>query len=719
MMKNIQPEPVREARSFCRMCIAACGVVLTIDQGRIAAIRGDREHPISKGYACFKGLQAVDAHHGASRQLHTLGRAADGAMQRVDTEAALDDIAARLAAIVNRDGPDAVALFRGTAAFHTSTAFRMHGEFLRALGSSSLYTTLTIDQSAKYIAAGRLGSWHAGQVHIDDAEVLLVFGCNPLVSHSAGGMLVSDPTRRLKEARARGLKLIVVDPRQTETAHHADIFLQPLPGQDHVIAAGLLRLILEAGRHDAAFCAQHVEGLEALRRAVAPFTPDEVASRAGIDAGALRAAADMFAVASRRGAVITGTGTSMAPRSNLAEHLIQCLDVVCGHFKRTGEAMPHRDPLQPPVTWHADVVAPTRPWDALPPSRIRGVGQLYGEKRTATLADEILTPGPGQIKALIVDGANIANSVPETARMLQALRSLELLVVIDPHLSTTAEEAHYVFSPKLQYERDDLPLTLGRPLYSDAWTQFAPAAIAPPAGSDVIDDWQVFFALARRLGLKMQYGGQPLSLDRLPTSEELLARGLERATVTLEAIKQHPGFIWDRRDQPAIVQPARPQAGRFAVAPPDVVAELGEVAAEPLAQPEADATVKAAFNLIVRRMRDVNGSIGMETASIRQRNPYNPLHMNPADLERLGLAAGQRVHIRAQYGDIIGIVKPDATLRGGVVSMSHNWGRADNEPASYERHGASTNLLVRNDRVFEAINAMPRMSAIPVTIQAY
>ncbi|UUZ73989.1 molybdopterin-dependent oxidoreductase [Polaromonas sp. P1(28)-8] len=223
-MNGTPADSPHEARSFCRMCIAACGVVLTIDQGCITAIRGDRDHPISKGYACFKGLQAVEAHHGAARQLHTLRRTVDGAMQRVDTEQALDDIVARLAAIIARDGPDAVALFRGTAAFHNSTAFRMHGEFLRALGSSSLYTTLTIDQSAKYIAAGRLGSWHAGQVHVDDAGVLLVFGCNPLVSHSAGGMLVSDPTRRLKAARARGLKLIVVDPRQTETAHHADIF---------------------------------------------------------------------------------------------------------------------------------------------------------------------------------------------------------------------------------------------------------------------------------------------------------------------------------------------------------------------------------------------------------------------------------------------------------------------------------------------------------------
>ncbi len=706
-----------EAKSFCRLCIAACGMVLTVaDKRTIIGIRGDRDHPISQGYACFKGLQAADAHHGATRQLHTLRRAPDGALQRVATELALDEVAARLAVIAARDGPGAVALFRGTAGFHNSAAFRMHGEFLRALGSASLYTTLTIDQSAKYIAAGRLGAWQAGQVHVDDAEVLLVFGCNPLVSHSAGGMLVSDPVRRLKRARARGLKLIVVDPRESETARQADVFLQPVPGQDAAIAAGLLRLILDAGLHDAAFCAEHVDGLQALRLAVDAFTPEAVEQRAGISAAALRAAARLFAGPGRRGAVITGTGTDMAPRSNLAEHLIQCLDVVCGHFKRAGERMRHHDPLQPPRTWHAEVVAPTRPWDALPASRIRGVGHLYGEKLTATLADEILTPGPGQIKALIVDGANIANSVPDKARMREALRSLELLVVIDPHLTPTAEQAHYLFSPKLQYERDDLPLTLGRPLYPDAWTQFAPAAIAPPAGSDVIDDWAVFFGLAQRLGLALEYGGLPLDMSRLPTSEQLLTLGLHQAAISMADIKQQPDFIWDGRGEATVVQPARPQAGRFAVAPADVVAELGELAAE---HSNNDETVAVnAFHLIVRRMRDVNGSIGLHTEAIRRRNPHNPLQMNPADLARLNLEAGQRVRISSQHDAIVAVVKPDSTLRCGVASMSHNWGAAGNEASDYERHGASTNLLIRVDQGFEAINAMPQMSAIPVVIEA-
>lgn len=705
---------MRTAKSFCRVCIAACGVELTIDGQRIVGIRGDRSHPISAGYACFKGLQAADAHHGATRQLHTLRRNGAGRFERFGTEAALDEIAARLQAITARDGADAVALFRGTAGFHTSTAFRMHGAFLAALGSSSLYTTLTIDQSAKYVAAGRLGSWQAGQCHFDALDTAIVFGCNPLVSHSAGGMLVSDPTRRLKHAKARGLKLIVVDPRCTETARQADIFLQPLPGEDVSIAAGLLHVIFDEGLYDDAFCAAHVEGLQALQRAVDPFTPARVAARAGIDAQALRAAARAFAAPSRKGAVITGTGTDMAPRSNLAEHLIQCLDVVCGHFKRAGDRMPNPDPLQPPMEWFAEVTPPQRPWDAAPPSRIRGVGDLYGERLTATLAEEILTPGPQQIKALIVDGANPVNSIPDKSKILAAMRSLELLVVIDPHMTPTAEQAHYVFAPKLQYERDDLPLTLGKPLYADAWTQYAPAVIVPPDGSDVIDDWYVFWSLARRLRLPLTIGGAAVDMHHAPTSEDLLAMGLNGSAVTLEMLKACPGHLLQCRGEDVVVQSARPGAGRFVVLPPDVRDELAEVAGEP----PCSALARYPFRLASRRMRDFNGSIGLQVAPIRARNPFNPLYMAPADLLRLGLAPGDRVHVQAEHGAIVAIVKPDAALREGVVSMSHNWGGADNDPAHYERDGSSTNVLVRSDIGFEAINAMPRMSAIPVAIMA-
>jgi anaerobic selenocysteine-containing dehydrogenase len=702
---------MREARSFCRTCIAGCGVILTIDdEGQIASMRGDREHPISEGYVCFKGLQARSSHHGPTRLLNPLKR--DGeAFAQIAPERAFDEIAARLRVILDRDGAQAIGLFRGTGSFHTTTAFAMHGSFLQALGSSQLFTTLTIDQSAKMVAAGRLGSWHAGKQHIETLDIAMIFGNNPLISHSAGGLLLSAPVKRLRQAKSRGMRLVVIDPRRTETAQYADLFIQPYPGEDSSIAAGILRVILSEGWHDAEFCDHHVTGLPALRRAIEPFTPTYVAARAGIRAEDLIRAARMFSLESRHGTIVTGTGPNMAPHSNLAEHLCQCIDVVCGRFKRPGDRMPNPDLLMPKSEWYAEVVPPSRPWERVPPSRIRGAGNLFGERLTGTLADEILTTGPGQIKALIVNGANIANSVPGKERMLEALRSLELLVVIDPQLTATASLAHYVIPTTLQYERADVPITLGFPLYLDAWTQYTPPIVEPPKSAQVVDDWMVFWSLAGRLGLKLRYAGSPLDMQDPPSSEALLRLGMANASVTLDELKRRPNGIWWDPQQINIVKPARPGAtDRFTVAPGDVLQEIASVLAEPTRGADF------AFTLAVRRSRDLNGSIGHQTPTIRRRNPHNPLYMNPEDMAQLDIAANDWVQVSSAAGCISAIAASDSAVRRGVVSMSHNWGHLGNSAAEYALYGASTNFLTRADVDCESINAMPRMSAIPVNV---
>jgi anaerobic selenocysteine-containing dehydrogenase len=674
-------------------------------------MRGDRHHPISDGYVCFKGLQGRSSHHGPTRLLNPLKRHPDGSTAPLKMEQAFDEISAKLQVILQREGPEAIGLFRGTAAFHSTTAFAIHGGFLRALGSPQLFTTLTIDQSAKMIAAGRLGSWHAGVEHIDVCEVAMIFGSNPLISHSAGNLLLSAPVKRLKKAKARGMKLIVIDPRRSETAQYADLFIQPYPGEDSSIAAAIVRIILSEGWHDAQFCDRYVDGLDELRQAVAPFTPDYVANRAGVEADDLRRAARLFSIESRHGVMVTGTGPNMAPHSNLAEHLAQTIAVVCGRFKRAGDRMPNPDPLLPKSEWYAEVVPAQRPWDAFPPSRIRGVGNLFGERLTATLADEVLTPGKGQIKALIVDGANIANSVPDKAKMIEALRSLELLVVIDPHMTATATLAHYVLPTTLQYERPDIPITLGFPLYLDAWSQYTPAIVKPPQHADVADDWYVFWSLAKRLGLQLDYAGVPLDMDKPPASEDLLRLSMRSATITLDELKARPDGIWCEPQAGEVVRPARCGAnGRFTVAPDDVRREVSSVLDE---RPRA---AGFAFRLAVRRSRDLNGSIGHQTPSVRDRNPYNPLYLNPQDMERLHIRTGDWVEITSEAGSIVAIAAADAALRKGVVSMSHNWGELSNDPQQYRRHGASTNFLIHNAEVYESINAMPRMSAIPVNV---
>ena len=534
-MKSANVGSEREAKSFCRICLGGCGMHLTVDAtGKITHIRGDEAHPVSKGYACFKGVQAAEAHHGPTRLLRPLKRRADGSFEEIGLETALDEIAERLRPYYDRGERDAIGLYNGNGASMSSAAHGMFFSFMPSLGSNAHYTTLTIDQSAKSVSFERLGGWPAGVHGIDQSDVSLIFGANPLVSHALVGFLYADPARRLKSAKARGLKLIVVDPRRTDTARHADLALQPIPGQDAAIAGGLIRLIMDEGWGDADFTDRFVtaEGMAALRAAVDPLTEDCVERRAGLASGQLRAAAEMFARDNERGAAYTATGPSMSPHSNLAQHLIDCLNIVCGRFLRAGDPFTV-NMIVPPYAVYEEVISPPRSWNDIPLGRIRGVGRLAGERLTATLADEILTPGEGALRCLFVAGANPMSSLPDTVRMGQAMQALDLLVVIDPHMTATAKQADYILPPTLQYERPDLPISLpGFALTTENWSQYTPAIIDPPHGSDLCEDWYPFWAIATRLGFAIDYLGKgPLDINRAPTTEELLAIRLQDARI--------------------------------------------------------------------------------------------------------------------------------------------------------------------------------------------
>jgi anaerobic selenocysteine-containing dehydrogenase len=709
-----------EVKSYCRICIGACGMVLTLDQNRrIVTIRGDKDHPASGGYVCVKGLQAPEAHNGAARILNPLKRMADGTFQRIGLEQALDEIAEHLRRIIERDGPEAVAGFRGTQSGLNSTAYHMLPEWLKAIGSPSFFSTMTVDQSAKWVTVERLGAWAAGRHPFHSSDVLMVFGANPLVSISGVGIDTVNVAKRMKEAKARGMKLVVIDPRLTETARHADLFLQPYPGEDTAIAAGLIRIILSEGWEDREFCARYADNLEGLRRAVQPFNAEYVERRAGIAGGKLREAAQMFAWPAKRGAAISGTGPNMSPHSNLAEHLIECLNVVCGRYARAGERMPNPGVLSPRRPRRARVIAPRRSWEKGHRSRIRGVGMLFGEMMSGILADEILLPGKGQIKALIVDGGNPVNSLPDQRKTVAALNTLELLVTIDPIMSNTAKLSHYVIPPRLQYERADLPTTRDYEtlFFHMPFSQYAAPIAEPPPGSEVVDDWCVFWELAHRLGRTIVFDGVPLDMSRPPATGDLIAIVTRNSQVPLDEIKKYPGGkIFDV--EPQYVEPAGNAAGRFAVLPPDVEEELAAVAAEHFDPSGAAISNGRRFThrLSVRRMREVSNTMYREIPAIHRRRPYNPAWMNPRDLAAMGFAAGDRVEIVSDHGRIAAIVQDDETVRPGVVSMSHGWGALPDEAADCAEHGSSTSLLVSSERDYDAINAMPRQSAIPVNI---
>ncbi|WP_340314023.1 molybdopterin-containing oxidoreductase family protein [Rhizorhabdus argentea] len=714
---------LREAISFCRTCTGGCGVRLTIDQDdRIVSIRGDRDNRLTAGFACFKGLQAEEAHHGEKRLLRPMKRMPDGSFRHIALEDALREISERLGSIVDQDGADAVAVFCGNGANMNAPTTSAQRDFLAAIGSRQYFTSITIDQPSKFVSVGRMGAWLPGLQAFDDMDICLLIGINPLVSLGAPGILSFDPVKQLKQAKARGLKLIVIDPRKTETAQFADLALQPLPGQDAAIAGGILRIILEEGWEDKEFCARFVDpdSLARLRKAIAPLTEEHVEARAGLLPGQLRVVAEMFGRDGRTGAAYAGTGTDMAPFSNLAQQMVDCLNVICGRFLRAGDAIHAVDAVIPRYPIHERVIPPTRPWDQDGPSRIRGVNNFFGERCSGTLAEEILTPGEGQIRALIVDGGNPLTSLPDQQSAHKALASLELLVSIDPWETPTTRLAHYVLPPTMQFERHDIQFHLkpGYAFWPGAWGIYTPPVISPPAGSEVVDDWYVFWSLAARLGHQLTFNGrQKLSSERPPTAEELISIYLADAQYTLDDLKDHPhGLMLDMDG--VVVQPALDgDIGRFDVMAPDVAEEMERFLHSAAAEGGWRRDGKTYDYLVTtRRHRDFFNSTGVNIHSILARSPNNPAFFNPADLVAMDIAAGDLIELESAHGRVRAVAGVDPDLRAGVISMSHGWGGLPDEEEDPALRGSAVNRLIDADRNFEAICAMPHMSAIPVNV---
>lgn len=700
--------------SFCRICMGSCGTIVTLDEDRrMTGIRADRDDPQTLGFACFKGLRAAEAHNHAERILHPLKKMPDGSFARIGIEQALDEIAAKLRTIIDETGPLSVAGYKGGGAFFTGSAVMMLNDWLRSVGSPKCYSSFTIDQSAKMVAAGRLGIWQGGKIPAHRADLMMLVGTNPVVSVNPP-FDTRNPVKRMKAARERGMKLIVIDPRHSETANFADLVVQPLPGEDVTLIAGILNVILSENWHDAEFCAAYVEGLDELRTAVAPFTPAYVSARADVPAEQVIAAARMFALECETGIAGSSTGPDMGPYSNLAEHLLETLNIVCGRMNREGDRVDNPGMVLPRYPRLAQVLPAPRWWDQGPKSRIGGYGMMADEMMTGVMADEILEPGDGRVRALIVHGGNPASSVPDQRHMVAALRNLDILVCIEPTMGATARLADYILPPFMQYERPDLPIwPYEYMLYPDEpYMRYTPAVAEPPEGAELVHDAQVFWGLAKRLGITLTYLGEPLPMDEEPSVDDLLAIVTRHVPGGLDALKAAPrGLVDDSAEQ--VVEPAEAGSdGRFTVIPSDVRDEIAAVLAEDF----ADASRH--HRLAVRRLREVFNSVGRDLPTTRKRVPYNLAFVNPADLADIGVVDGDEVEIESDRGVIMAVAEGDPTLRRRVVSIAHGFGGLPDEGGNegYYQQGVSTNLLLDAKRR-EAINAMPQMTGIHISLR--
>ena len=699
--------------TFCRFCHASCPIEVDLQGGQAVAIRGVPEDPIFAGYTCIKGRQIPEQMTHPQRLLKSLRRRPDGTFEELSSSEAMDEIATQLRRIIDTYGPRSVASYTGTGGYQNSLAVPAARAFHQGFDSPSFYTSVTIDQPAKSTAPFRVGIWEAGYQDFSNADVLLAIGYNPMVSSFSpvGGLQGTNPYVVLREAKNRGMKLIVIDPRRTEFATQADIHLAPKPGEDPTLMAGILKVVIDEGLFDHEFCDLWVSDLAQLADAVSTFTLDYVSARCDVPADDIVAAARMFATA-QRGTSGTGTGPSMAPHSSLTEHLSIALNTICGRVNREGDSLESGYFLYPETPRRAQVHAARTPATGAP-SRMRNLRGIRGEMLTTTLAEEILTPGDGQVRALIVSGGNPVVAWPDQELTVAAMKDLELLVVVDHRMSATAEFADYVIAPTLSLERADVPHLMDR-WFRAPYTNYTDA-ITERAG-DVLNEWEVFWELSKRLGYPLPLAGGDTPMDERPSDDAMIDLAYAGSRMPMDEVRANRRVV--HPDKAMIVSAADPTCtAKFTVAPDDIVAELGEV------HVEGDSAVALGvdpslypFRLVSRRLKHVLNSYGSSLSVLGAKGTSNSAYMNPQDMLDHQLVEGDLIEIFSPRASVHGLVEAAPDVRRGVISMAHSWGGSSLTDEKVRDIGSPTSRLVSVDKGYDRINGMVVQSAIPVRI---
>ena len=716
--------------SICRICPSYCPILVTVEDGRAVDVKGDPRAPLYDGYTCPKGRALPAQHNAGTRLFSSLKRNSDGSHEAIASETAMDEIAVKLREIIEKYGPRAVALYMGTGQCTFPEVGAIASGWMKSIGSPMIFSANTIDKPGAQLAQAAHGMWSAWHPPFETADTWIVVGLNPIISKS-GGFPPNNPGRRLKDAIRRGMKLVVIDPRLTETAKRAHIHLRVRPGQDPAVLAALINVIVREELYDRAFIAENVTGFDALAGAVTPFTPESVAEWAGVSATDLIETARLFA-GSRNAGIGSGIGPSFSLTGTLTDYLILCLYSLCGFWSREGDACQKPNVLLPAFTPRAEAKSPYPGWGYDRKLRVRGLGLSASGWPTAALAEEILLDGDGQIRALLCLGGNPMMAWPDQKLAMKALQSLDLLVTNDWEMSATARLSHYVIAPKLSLESPNTSAILESFKYighnrgiDGPYARYTPKIVDPPPGSDLIEDWELYYGLAKRIGgpldVTMTYGGEhaeapphtfTIDLDHKPSTDELLELLFQNSRVPLAEIKKYPhGHVFHDADQ--VVQPKRAgHAGMLDVANQHMMDRLAALSDLPPAVQEPSQLI-----LLPRRTNRIMNSAGRNLPVLTAGCLYNPAFMSPQDLGSLGISPGDHIKIESQHGSIIGIAQEDDSVPPGYLSITHGYGGNPGETEEPELVGCNVGRLISTDAEFDPINGIPRMGGLLIKIE--
>jgi anaerobic selenocysteine-containing dehydrogenase len=649
--------------SVCRLCAVGCGTIVEVDGDRVVSVAGDPDDPWSRGYTCSKGRAGAAFHHHPERFDVPLIRR-DGALVPCSWAEALDDIASRLRSLIDEHGPEVVADYTGTGGPLDPSGYALAEGFMRNLGSHQRYSALSIDCPAKFLVPQLMaGVQLQFQPDLARTELLLAIGVNTVVSHGHG-VMVPNPIGHLRAVRDRGGHVVVIDPRRSESARHADLHIAPRPGTDPFIVAHLVREVLQRGadREFLDACADRAS-VGRLAAAVAPFDVEAAAAMAGIRPEDLRAL-DALVAGARRLSVETGTGVTMNRNANVTEWLVWALVAATGGLDRPGGVT-----FNPGSLRRFEDAVPGGRGDLgpRPASRSDLPRLVNGEVPCAALAAEIRA---GHVRALLVRVGNPALAIAGQPDLRDALRGLDVLVAIDVRPTETTELATHVLPMADYFERGDL---LSGYLQANPFLRYAPPVL-PPAGQRR-PQWWMFAELARRLDMPM-YGSarRDAALAGRDVDDATIAESImASARRPWSEVRDAPYGIRDTSVAPGWLVPARlPQ--RLDLAPPPLVAQLQVAAAGVGGIDDDDA--HDPLVLVNRRTPQQYNSLHRHVAG-RAPQAAPALYVHPADASARRLASGDFAVISTVHGTCRAPVEVTDTIRPGVVSLPHGFDDAN------------------------------------------
>ncbi len=739
----------RIAHRICPLCEAMCGMTIHLVDDRAEQVRGNDGDLFSGGFICPKGTNFGALDSDPDRLTVPLVRR-DGRLVEVTWDEAFAAVREGFARVRAEHGPGAFALYRGNPSAHTFAGFPLGRALGAALGSEAhLYTASTADQMPTHVAAGMIfGSPMAIPVpDIDRTDYLLILGANPMVSN---GSLMSAPDMpgRLRALRARGGRLTVVDPRRTDTARRSDRHLPIRPGTDPYLLLALIQVLAAEDRIRLGAAAGLVDGIDDLLALAAPFTPEAVEDVCGVAAGEIRSVARELSDASSA-AVYSRIGVCTVEHGTVSNWLVMALNVLTGNLDRPGGVMFPVHPTRP-------AYLPEQPFRmGRRHSRVRGLPEVIGEFPVATMADEMETPGEGQLRALVTIAGNPVLSAPNGERIGRALAGLDFMVSVDPYLNETTRHAHVILPPPrplqsghydwllsaftvravIRFSPPAVPLEPGQLSEADILVRLTALAATgedTPAAQAAVGDRLVDGLLAKSVTLPGSpvQGRDPADVRAQVTGETVVERhldvllrvgpfgdgfGANPEGLTLERLRAHPEGIDFGPMVPRLTEVIAHTDGRIALCPAVLLAQAELLAGELSSRlPTADGMV-----LIGRRALRSNNSWMHNLPNLVGGSNRCTLQLSPQDAVRLGIGDGDKVRVRSAVGEVVVPAEHSDAIRSGVVSLPHGWGHDVPDVAmdvARAAGGVNANALT-DDSVLDAICGNAVFNGVPVVVE--